>query len=670
MQATKLSVEVQKSKQELLSTIQARDNAIDMVSQYFSDFEMRRKKSLKEGIQAFIALEREALAEKSKILDELQNACEAYDPYADLVEFANVEKDADRSMKYSQALALLDWYQNKFVGNKAFDDINNRKGAAAGGGRGKGGGGGGVKKEFMRDTDDGDTICTVTTITSENTDDYSFVYAGFGSERDEYPAGLDLSMDSQTSYNGNTTSCVTAEAQLPRPAVLDIPKYPKSGERTPSPPVEMETMTDKIDTDTECQSSASYTVNTVHDLTNLRKMLQDAVSELFSHEQDDDDEESGYEEDSSRLNGSSISSNSSSPTNSPRKTRIKRKDNGSVGSHGSHGGGGASSPSKTSSDIGFSFKVTPIPSVEEARLLASTSGSGNTTGSSSPVRLIGGGGESGGILHKSDREPTTPNTKTRGKGGNTSPSVASSPHAGSGTGLGAGGDGKTINNNSMLAASSHQWDLLLQGSENMDFFIIAMEKELSMQAVRLNSGQYNSCVVAVCVMLSQCLSMSDVDTAVRILLISRNFYKLQRNRSKHHRHQHALLVPKSERVFLHNDTSIAAHAFWHPADTASFWLEVLMVLLSNQLGQAVVNCNVKQWELMNPRELFTTVKKVHNIILTQVTQVGLLMCECGVPLDVTQNTMLTLAKRFELNEDKEVALVHAVRAQYSMQTQA
>jgi hypothetical protein len=346
VQATKLSVEVQKSKQELLSTIQARDNAIDMVSQYFSDFEMRRKKSLKEGIQAFIALEREALAEKSKILDELQNACEAYDPYADLVEFANVEKDADRSMKYSQALALLDWYQNKFVGNKAFDDINNRKGAAAGGGRGKGGGGGGVKKEIMRDTDDGDTICTVTTITSENTDDYSFVYGGFGSERDEYPAGLDLSMDSQTSYNGNTTSCVTAaggagvdtgsykygekyprspqhaprtvssspvhivpslspadgdgrndtnQAQLPRPAVLDIPKYPKSGESTPSPPVEMETMTDKIDTDTECQSSASYTVNTVHDLTNLRKMLQDADSELFSHEKDDDDEESGYE---------------------------------------------------------------------------------------------------------------------------------------------------------------------------------------------------------------------------------------------------------------------------------------------------------------------------------------------------------------------------------------
>jgi len=166
------------------------------------------------------------------------------------------------------------------------------------------------------------------------------------------------------------------------------------------------------------------------------------------------------------------------------------------------------------------------------------------------------------------------------------------------------------------------------------------------------------------VMFSQCQASGDVDTAVRIFTASRNFYKLQR-RHKRHRHQHALLVPEKERMYLHKDNSLSSHSFWHPMDYTTFWLEVLMVLLSTQIGQAVASSSIKQWELMSPRELFTTVKKVHHIVHTQVTAVGTMMRDVDIAHDVTRNTVLALAKRFELSEDSEVALLQAVHALYS-----
>lgn len=89
-----------------------------------------------------------------------------------------------------------------------------------------------------------------------------------------------------------------------------------------------------------------------------------------------------------------------------------------------------------------------------------------------------------------------------------------------------------------------------------------------------------------------------------------------------------------------------------------------MVLLGQHLEQAFANKQVCNWELMSPQEVFQTVKRVHSVVTTQLMQVVAMMQTGGNQLETTRHTVLTLARQFELAEDKEQTLLQTIRSHY------
>ena len=214
-----------------------------------------------------------------------------------------------------------------------------------------------------------------------------------------------------------------------------------------------------------------------------------------------------------------------------------------------------------------------------------------------------------------------------------------------------------------------RWSVLLQSADHIGTLLKALEDQLPQRYGLLSNRQYKSCIVALLVTLNHCAQQNDVETAVRVRMIARQYYrKSSQSRLTSQQQLRGGYITKSlhenDRTYLQEDSLFAGHPIWRPLNSAPFWSEMLMALLRLHLEQAFANTQVRAWELMSPQEVFQTVKRVHSVIAAQLAQIITMMQTGGNQLETTRQTVLTLAKRFELAEDKEQALLHTMRSHY------
>ena len=544
-----------KCKQELLETIQARDAALTVVSQYFAEFELRRKSSLKEGMLSFCKIEREALQDKLRQLDEFQTNIEQYDPAQELQEFVSKEKDLDRSMRYSQALALLDWYNSQVAAGRIKTSMltKDKQNKVSNFSRSAG-----ASSENLRDQMDsslgepGQLSLSASRSLSECGDDDGDLADG-------------LSVCTNTTITSDPTNAGSS-----RGGFL-IGSHAEVG----------------LSTAVEIGTPRSQEAEHIHELSNMKIMLHEAISKLLpSHDLEMDYGEADEDDDSGDTPYEQQISPAADEASEHRSDEGNDVDRGMTSEEG-----------------------TEISSIDAKKVLAFIT---------VPAPLAADGSATLAAFKVPD--PV-------------------------------------------------QWGVLLQSADQISTLLLALENQLTRRYGLLTNWQYKSCVVALLVILNHCVQQNDVETAVRVRIVARQYYRKPSKSCKSHQQPlhsgYSTRSPQeSDRTYVQEDPLFMGHPVWRPQNSVPFWSEMLMVLLGQHLEQAFANKQVCNWELMSPQEVFQTVKRVHSVVTTQLTQVVVMMQTGGNQLETTRHTVLTLARQFELAEDKEQTLLQTMRSHY------
>lgn len=116
------SADIKTKKAILTEKISVRDFSIQQAAQALQEVEITRLQVMKQVVTEFCALERSAMLEQSKLLKQLEDVVAEQTPEKDMSEFIAQEKRPEATLKYTRALALLDWDLMRRGGDSA--DVN------------------------------------------------------------------------------------------------------------------------------------------------------------------------------------------------------------------------------------------------------------------------------------------------------------------------------------------------------------------------------------------------------------------------------------------------------------------------------------------------------------------------------------------------------------------
>jgi hypothetical protein len=103
------SADIKTKKALLCEKISVRDFSIQQAVQALEDAEKERLMGMRSCVAEFCELERSALNEQSRLLKMLEDTVADQNPEKDLADFVQEEKKPESTLKYTRALALLDW---------------------------------------------------------------------------------------------------------------------------------------------------------------------------------------------------------------------------------------------------------------------------------------------------------------------------------------------------------------------------------------------------------------------------------------------------------------------------------------------------------------------------------------------------------------------------------
>ena len=654
------------AKINLLETIKQRDDALLLVGSYFSDFEIKRNAMVKENMRAFCKAERESLKEKEQLLSELEASIEGYNPSSDLHNFVKNERDLNRSLRYSQALSLLDWFRQQRIEIRGLEELKTIKAvqekaqtqqclpAACVGKRED------AKADayYSEDYDSYD-------VEAEGQDDDGCDYYDSSACSDAGSAGTAVRFVSETGHN----RCDMSASKSQSPALgITVNMIPLNGSPLAT------------------NHSPSHGANS----TPLRVATQVGLGGGdIDARGDKTNVESKKKGNSNSNNNSNIDSNSNGNGNSQVRHLEDLNSMLLEAVDALFGNLGPSSETSTRSSSPLSHAPPASSSPCTSSASSTTSGNtgadrnGNTNGKGKGKGKSGTAGvvDTSGIndkwellLQSPDNMHTFLNAMELGCSG--------------GTSAGMSGSGKANSSRNHPAILTHR-------------------------PTQLSDLQFESVVSALTVLLTSCMFSGDIHMAVRIHDLSSSFYKNMFDNSEQRQgvgspsmegssnyrslpsrpsfgmsYSGASFASKSELggyrsdigpvVVLCSDPRIALHRFWHPGEeyNMNLWFNVtldklsaafekLYPLTSRTEGNNTNNIFLAEWEHMTPKILFETVQNVHDAVHTTLVQVVPLMKNFQLTQDIAKRIICQLVARFELDEDKEISLLLVIKQVYA-----
>lgn len=103
------SADIKTRKALLTEKMSIRDFSIQQATLQLQECETQRLLCMKQTVSEFCSIERAALQEQSRLLDLLEQTVVEQQPARDIATFIQHEKRPESTLKYTKALALLDW---------------------------------------------------------------------------------------------------------------------------------------------------------------------------------------------------------------------------------------------------------------------------------------------------------------------------------------------------------------------------------------------------------------------------------------------------------------------------------------------------------------------------------------------------------------------------------
>ena len=161
--------------------------------------------------------------------------------------------------------------------------------------------------------------------------------------------------------------------------------------------------------------------------------------------------------------------------------------------------------------------------------------------------------------------------------------------------------------------------------------------------------------------LDICLDNNDVHTAKIIMMLSQTFYrKIETKTNDEENYNKGSLFPPDKddeddrggnRQYLKE--MLSPHALWHKSD-CKFWEQALWQLIVEQLQTMPYE---KVWHDMDRTDMIVAVRRVHNVIFSQVMAITHSMIELGCTKTKTREFLYRMCVIHQLGERQRQELL-------------